>query len=298
MNVKAAPYLFCAPFIIGYTVLSLFPILYTFFISLHDWNGIAPKVFIGFKNYISILTQDKLFYKSLVNTIVMMLMAMPFQLLFGLILAQIVFNLKKGRSFFQITSFLPFITAPVAVGFIFAYLFDWNLGYINVALKSLGMINEGVYWLQIPLASKLVVALMKIWKLTGYCMIIYIAGMTAISPEIYEAASVDGSSRLNTFIKITIPMLKHITLFLFVTSVISSLQLFDEAALLYSGWGAAQSVGGPEYAVLTVVWKFYDDAFKTNSMLGYGAAESYLLFITIIAMSLASYRIFNGKEKT
>jgi len=293
---KVWPYIFCAPFVLAYFGFSLFPTLFSFYISLFDWSGIGSKTYLGLRNYVNILTKDVLFYKSIYNTFIIMLMSIPVQLFAGLVLAQIIFNLRRSQRFFQTISFLPYVTAPVAVGFIFGYIFDWHAGYINVLLMKLGILQEGIYWLQSPFYSRMIVAIMKLWKYCGYSMIIYAAGMTAIPIEIYEAATVDGSSTLKTFFKITLPLLRNTTVFLVVTSIIQGLQTFDEPVLLYQGWGANPTVGGPDYSVLTVVWKFYDDAFRTNTMLGYGAAVSYLLFIIIVLLSLISYKVSSGKE--
>jgi len=288
-------YIFCAPFIIGYFLFSLFPIMYSFFISFFDWNGVGDKLFVGVKNYITIFTRDPLFYKSLTNTLLIMLMSTPVEIILGMLLAVVLFNMKKGKSFFQTANFLPYITTPVAIGFIFAYLFDWNNGYVNLVLIKIGILHEGIYWLQEPATARMVVALMIIWKYLGYFMTIYLAGMTSIPEEIYEAAKVDGANPFKTFIKITLPLLKNITAFLLVTSVIGGLQMFDEPSLLYS-WGERSYVGGPDNSVLTVVWKFYNDAFKSDSMLGYGSAISFSLFAIIIVFSFISYRISAGKE--
>ncbi len=295
-GIKVWPYVFCAPFVLSYLAFNLFPTVYSFYISLFDWNGISPKVFTGFDNYIRLWTKDPLFFKSILNTFTIMLMSIPFQITFGLLLAHFVFNLRKGKQFYQTVTFMPYITAPVAIGFIFSYIYDWQHGYINTILINLGIINEGIYWLQTPGLAKFVVANMIVWRMTGYCMIIYMAGMTSIPIEIYEAATVDGASKIQTFFRITLPQLKNITTFLVVTAIINGLQMFDEAVMLYAGSGLSnQYVGGPENSVLTIIWKFYDDTFKSNMMLGYGASISYSLFIIIVILSIISYRVTNGK---
>lgn len=290
------PYVFCAPFVLAYLTFSLFPTLYSFYISLFSWTGITPKVYVGFSNYINLWTKDPLFYKSLINTFTIMLMAIPVQITLGLLLANFVFNLKKGKHFYQTVIFMPYITAPVAIGFIFSYIFDWQHGYVNTIMMNLGLMKEAVYWLQTPSLAKFVVASMIVWRMSAYSMIIYIAGMTSIPQEIYEAAKVDGANQIQTFFKITIPQLKNITTFLIITAGITGLQLFDEAVMLYAGYGLSyQSIGGPEYSVLTVIWKFYDDTFKTNMKLGYGASISYSLFVVIVMLSILSFKITNRK---
>ncbi|MEK3916159.1 carbohydrate ABC transporter permease [Paenibacillus sp. FSL H7-0331] len=203
----------------------------------------------------------------------------------------------RKRSLFVIlfaACFLPYITTPVAIGFIFSYMFDWQSGILNQLLIQLNLVTEGVYWLQEPFIARCVIALMFIWRHLGYFMAIYLAGMTAIPQDIYEAAKVDGSSGTHTLFTITLPLLKNISVFLIVTSVIGGFQLFDEPKLLYGGW-AANSVGGPDNAALTVIWKFIDDTFISDNRFGYGAAIAYSLFVIIIFFSMISYRITAGK---
>lgn len=294
---KIWPYIFAAPFLLTYIVFSLYPTLYSFFLSLNDWDGIGKKVFVGLSNYVQLFTQDVLFYKSLSNTILIMLLSTPLALILGMFLAHTLFQMGKGKRFFQTTFFLPYITMPVVIGFIFSYMFDWSVGYVNLFMVKVGLLKEGYYWLGDPFTARLIVAFMIIWRYFGYYTTIYLAGMTTIPAEIYEAAKVDGATGIKTFFAITLPMLRNVTVFLVVTSVIGGLQMFDEPLLLYTGWGNVVNVGGPDYSVLTVIWKFYNDTFKTNSMLGYGAAISYALFLIIIILSFISYKLSAGKEE-
>jgi cellobiose transport system permease protein len=291
---KVWPYLFALPFIVFYFTFHFYPLVYSFFLSLNDWNGIGNKTFIGLRNYVTLLTNDPLFYKSLFNTFVIMIMSVPLMILLGMVLAYLIFHLMKGKAFFQTINFLPYITTPVAIGFIFSFMFDWQTGIVNMILVKLGWMTEGYYWLQDPWMSRVIIALMIIWRNLGYFMAIYLAGMTAIPQDIYEAARVDGSTGLHTFTRITLPMLRNITVFLVVTSIIGGLQLFDEPKLLYGGWSASTS-GGPDNAALTVIWKFMNDSFVTGTRFGYGSAIAYTLFIIIILFSIVSYRITNGK---
>nr|WP_166246413.1 sugar ABC transporter permease [Paenibacillus turpanensis] len=290
---KLWPYLFSLPFVLFYAAFQFYPILYSFYLSFHDWNGVGDKQFVGLANYITLFTKDPLFYKSLYNTIVIMLMSMPVMILGGMVLAYLIFNMAKGRMFFQTANFLPYITTPVAIGFIFSFMFDWQTGIVNSILLKLGALNEGVYWLQDPWLSRVIIAVMIVWRNLGYFLAIYLAGMTAIPQDIYEAAKVDGSSGVHTFIRITLPMLRNITVFLVVTSMIGGLQLFDEPKLLYGGWTANQ-VGGPDNAALTVIWKFVNDSFM-NIKFGYGSAIAYALFVIIVLFSVASYKLSMGK---
>lgn len=291
------PYLFALPFVLAFVVFQLYPLLYSFYLSLNDWNGIGDKTFIGFKNYVDLFTKDPLFYKSLYNTVVIMLMSLPLTLLFGIILAYLIFQLTKGQRFFQTANILPYITTPVAIGFIFSYLFDWQTGLLNLLLIKMGWLEEGFYWLQDPWTSRGVIALMIIWKNLGYFIAIYMAGMTAIPQDVYEAGRVDGASSFQMFRRITIPLLRNISVFLLVTSIIYSFQLFDEPKLLYGGWSGSAQVGGPDNSALTVIWKFVDDSFISNTRFGYASAVAYSLFLIIVVFSLLSYKVTSSKEE-
>lgn len=294
---KMWPYLFALPFIVIYLVFNLFPIIYSFFMSLHEWNGVGDVTFAGFGNYIKLFTRDKLFWKSVTNTTLIMFFATPISIFGGLVLAYMLFNLRKGKRLFQTINFFPYITTPVAIGFIFSYLFDYSGGYINQLLVGTGILAEKFYWLNNPWSSRMVVILMIVWRNLGYFMTIYLAGMTAISPDVYEAAQIDGAGKIQTFFRITIPLLKNTSIFLILTSVIGGLQLFDEPYQLFSGWTAGiANVGGPEYSVLSVIWKFYDDSFKSNSKLGYGAAVSFALFLLIFIVSMLQLKFIDRKE--
>lgn len=294
---KIWPFIFAAPFVISYILFNLYPVIYSFILSLHSWNGIGEKKFVGIANYIKLFTRDVLFKKSVANTALIMVIATPIALFSGLVLAYLLLNMKKGKRLFQTINFFPYITTPVAIGFIFSYLFDYSGGYVNQLLLTIGALQEKYYWLEHIWSARAIVILMIIWRNLGYYMTIYLSGMTAISSEVYEAARIDGATKLQIFFRVTIPLLKNTTVFLALTSVIGGLQLFDEPYQLYTGWTAGVvNVGGPKYSVLTVIWKFYDDSFKSNSMLGYGAAVSFALFLIIFVVSLLQLKVMTRGE--
>ena len=293
------PYLFCLPFIAAYLAFRLFPLLYSFQLSFFDWNGIGTKTFIGLQNYFDLFTKDPLFWKSVWNTIVLMAFSTPITVFLGMLVAYLLFDIGRGKRIYQTINFFPYITTPVAIGFIFSYLFDWQTGYVNKILTGLGIIDEPYFWLQSEVASKVIIVIMIVWRYLGYYMTIYLAAMTAMPAEVYEAAAVDGASNFKIFTKITIPMLKNTTMFLIVTSIIGGLQMFEEPKLLFMGGWASMgngATGGPNNTALTTVWKFYNDAFNLDSRLGYGSAIAYALFIIIIVFSLIGFRLTKGRS--
>lgn len=287
------PVVFIAPFIIFFFTFNLFPIIYSFFLSFTDWNGIGEKVFVGLDNYIRIFTKDATFLKSLWNTLYIMVLGFPISVFLGLLIAAFLSNLKKFRNLFQTINFLPYITTPVAIGLIFTFLFDWNTGIINRIIEFFG--GEGINWLGNAKFAPVVIGIMIIWKCTGYYMALYLAGITSISTDIYEAAKVDGAGTVKTFFKITMPLLKPITIFITITSLIYALQLFDEPNLMFNV-STTSIIGGPDRSCLTMVWNFYDVAFGSTARLGYGSAVSSTLFIIIVAASLIGMRFMNRKE--
>jgi cellobiose transport system permease protein len=291
------PYLFSLPFLLAYFLFSLFPMLYSLELSFFDWNGIGEKTFIGIQNYIDLFTKDPLFLKSLGNTVILMAFSTPITVFLGLGVAYLLFDIGRGKRIYQTVNFFPYITTPVAIGFIFSYLFDWQSGYINKILTGLGALDEPFFWLGSEVASKVIIVIMVVWRYLGYYMTIYLAAMTSMPSEVYEAAQVDGASSFKIFTRITIPMLKGTTRFLVITSLIGGLQMFEEPKLLFSGWAALGNgqTGGPGYTALTTVWKFYNDAFSLDSRLGYGSAIAYTLFIFIMIFSIIGFKISNGR---
>lgn len=296
--IKVWPYIFCLPFIFAYTVFSLFPTVYSLVLSFFDWNGITEKIFVGFKNYIQLFTHDVLFWKSIKNTIILMGISTPVTVFLGLLTAYLLFDISRGKHFYQTVNFFPYITTPVAIGFIFSYLFDYQTGYVNQLLQLLKMETQPYYWLNNVWSTRMIVIIMIVWRYLGYYMTLYLASMTTIPFEIYEAARVDGANSFTIFRKITIPLLKNITAFLVITSIIGGLQMFEEPKLLFSGWAAIGgiSAGGPDNCVLTTVWLFYNDSFKLDSRLGYGSAIAYALFLLILIFSVVGFRISYGKK--
>ena len=294
MKRKYVPYVMIAPYFLLYITFSLFPILFSLGISFMKWDGIGEATFAGFTNYIRVFTQDKFFYQSLGNTVILLAVNTPVQICMGLITATFLKDFfNKIRGGVQLINFLPYITTPVAVGIIFQLMFDWKSGVVNALLGLFGI--DSVYWLGNAWASRAVVVFMDVWKGYGYMMIMFLSGLATIPDELYEAARIDGAKWRHTFFKITIPMLRPIFTFVITTSVINGFKLFDEPQLLFSG--TSQPIGGPDRSVMTVVMRFYETAFK-NFEFGYGSAMAYCLFIIIAVVSFFLLRFINRGADT
>lgn len=291
------PYIFVAPFVVTYIAFYAYPMIYSFFISFTDWTAVAmnDKHFQGLKNYIRVFTADPLFWRSIGNTLKMMLIAMPLTIISGLLVAVLMFNMIKGRQLVQTINFLPYITMPIAIGLIFSNMFNTNIGVVNNILTKLGLIDKNINWLGDSRYAFIVVILICIWKNFGYFMVLYLSGLSTISGEYYDAAKVDGANSVQSFFKITLPLLRPITTFVIVQGAIGGFQLFDEAKTLVSGSGST-IVGGPGRSLLTIVWYFYDCSFQNNSRYGYGAAIAFSMLIIIAAMSFLNMTVLREKE--
>jgi len=290
---KKIPYLMILPYFLLYIAFGLFPILFSLGVSFTSWDGIGDVIFIGLANYKRVFTQDKFFYKSLWNTIILLVISTPIQIILGLLMATFLKDFfKRTRNGLQLINFLPYITTPVAVGIIFQLMFDWKSGIINALLNLFGV--ESIYWLGNAWPSRIVVILMIVWKNYGYMMIMFLSGLSSIPDELYEAARIDGAKWWGCFTKITIPLLRPIFVFVITTSVINGFKLFDEPQLLFSS--ASQPIGGPDRAVMTVVMRFYEASFRSFEF-GYGSALAYCLFLVIAGASLVLFRLVGGRKE-
>jgi cellobiose transport system permease protein len=289
INKEHYGYLFIAPFFIIFLIFSLYPILYSFYISFTQWDGISDPVFVGVHNYKMIL-QDRVFGLSILNTWFIWLVAVVPQLGLGLILA-VILNEKfiKAKHLFRAVYFFPNIVTAASIGVLVSFIFDWQTGGLNRFLIDAGFLKDPVNWLTYPLFARLLNSLVLFWQWFGYSMIIYVAGLQGISGEILEAAEIDGASKVQIFFKVTVPMLKPIIIFQVITSLIGGMQIFDVPYTLTDGAGA------PEKSTLTMVMYLYISAFKNNNY-GYGATIAYSLFILILIFSLISLKLTHRKE--
>lgn len=290
--------LFVLPFLVIYFLFQAYPIGYSFYLSFYQWDGIGAKTFVGFGNYFKLFTLDPYFFKSIGNTLIIMAGYLPITLLLGMLLAILIFNKRiRRKRFFQTAHFLPYVVVPVATGLLFLLLFDWGTGIVNKLLQAIGLIDEGVNWLGDPTTGRIVLILMQIWKMLGYVITIYLAGLTNISSELFEAAEIDGAKSAQMVTKIIVPLLGNVSLFLIITGLIDALQLFDAPKVLFTIGQVGASIGGPERCCLTPVWYMYDTAFGSvlTANMGLGSAIAYGLFLFIAVFSIASYKIFGGK---
>lgn len=288
---KGYPYLFLAPFFIIFIAFSLFPMIYSLYVSFMKWDGVNEMTFVGIDNYTRLFT-DPTFYKSLWNTVLVIVIAIPLQIFCGLIMAVLLKDFfNRARTALQFINYTPNITTPVAVGLVFAILFDTRIGAVNHILAAIGLSGD-IDWLGQPGTARAVTIILLVWKYFGYMMVMFLAGLSTISADLYEAAKIDGASYFQTFCRITLPMLKPTFVFLTTTSLISGLQLFAEPQLLFS---RTANAAGPKDSVLTAIMYMYDTAFQRFDF-GYGAAIAYGLFLIILLLSITRIHRIAGEE--
>jgi ABC-type sugar transport system permease subunit len=281
-------YLFISPFFILFGVFGLYPIIYSLVLSLHKWHAQNPWKFIGFKNYADLLFNDPVFWTSLWNVIFIFLINVPPMILVSLVIAVVLNNpAQRGKDFFRITYLLPYVTSVVSISVVFYVLFDDSLGFVNLLLQAIHL--RPVQWLTSAKVSKFSIDILVTWKWTGYNMIIALAGLQSISPEIYDAARIDGAGSLKTFLRITLPLLRPVIGFQFIMATIGTFNMFTEPYFLTDG--------GPGYSSLTLVLYLYRSAFKFFK-LDYGAAIAFLTFILVLIPSVLQVRMWAEREQS
>lgn len=281
--------LFCLPFIVIFLIFQLYPILYSFYLSLTFQENSRTFVFIGFENYADLL-QDKVFWQSVGNTWKIWLLCFIPQIVSGLLLAILLTQYRiKGAGFFRAVFYLPNLITAASVGVLFLALFDWQTGSVNNALTDMGLIQEKINWMSSPAFAQGITAFIQWLMWFGYSSILLTAGIASISEDIIDASVVDGANAWNRLIRITLPLLKPTILYVLVTSLIGGMQIFDIPMTLTKG------TGEPSKSLMTMVFYLYNMAFKNND-LPYGATISYGVFVIIIIFSLIFFKVLYGKE--
>lgn len=287
LQFTAAPYLFISPFFILFVIFLLYPFVFSFYLSLVEWNGGPEKIFIGLDNYAR-LFKDKVFLLSLWNGVIIFMLYVPIMIMTSIVLA-VILNKQwmKWKGIFRTAFFIPNIMAVVAVSFVFSIMLNTNDGLINVILQNLGVINENIRWLETPMWARISVAFMVFYRWMGYNMILVMAGLQNISKDLYESAFVDGASGFQSFRYITLPLLKKIITFITILSTIGTYSLFVEPFILTNG--------GPLNSTMTPVLLIYRESFQ-NLNFGYASSIAGVFFFLMMALTLFQLKLFKDDE--
>jgi cellobiose transport system permease protein len=281
-------YAYISPFYILFAIFGAFPIIYSLVLSFQQWNGISAPQWIGLENYIR-LFQDRLFWLSMWNTIFIGVIAHIPILAGALVLAFIVNSaVIRHKHFYRTAYFLPVVTSPVAVTLVFATLYGVRFGLINWVLTSMGLPPID-WWGGHGEWIKPAIIILFIWRWLGWNMIIYLAGLQGINPELYEVAAMDGASLPQVFRHITLPLMRPIILFTLVLSTIGAMTIFDEPYLLVGVTGGTNNAG------LTIGMYLYDRGFKFAHF-GYASAMAYVVSAIIVFVSVLNIRFFGRSD--
>jgi lactose/L-arabinose transport system permease protein len=281
------PYLFVAPFYLLFAVFTLYPVMFSIYLSFTEWKGLGPIKFVGLANY-TLLLKDRVFWQSMLNGVILFVMYVPIMTFLALVLA-VALNSRRVRGFrlFRTLIFLPYITNMVAAGFTFRLLLNQKYGLINIMLSAIGI--APIPWLESVWGARVSLCLLVVWAWLGYNMVIMLAGLQTIPHELTEAALIDGANPVQAFFRITIPLMRPVILFSVVLSTIGSFGLFTEV------YSLTNPPGGPINATITPIIHIFNQAFG-NFRFGYASAVAYVYFAFIFVLTLIQVR-YVGREQ-
>lgn len=279
-------YIAIAPFYILFLIFGLFPILFSIYLSFTDWDGMGEITFVGIAQY-QYLVADPRFWNAVGNTFIIWFLSTIPMLFFALVIAFLLHSNIRFKGFYRVAYFIPNVTSMVAMAIVFGSVFSDSFGLVNSALTALGLAE--VPWLSSDWGIKITIAVMVIWRFTGYNAIIYLAGLQSIPTELYDAAKVDGAPTWRIFTSITVPMLRPVILFTVITSTVGGLSLFTEPQVLLG------NEGGPNEAGMTIVLYQYVQAF-TQFDFGYGSAIAWALFIIAAVFAIINWRLVSERD--
>jgi multiple sugar transport system permease protein len=276
-------YALLAPSLIGFVLFLVAPIIGVVVISFFDWNLMGTPRFVGLANYREMMGDSEV-WRSVRNTVYYVALNIPAQTVLALLLALAMNRKLRGGKVIRVLFVLPWMAMPVALGIIWSWAFDPEHGAVNQFLSLLGI--SGPEWLSSTTWAMPVLASVNVWQYTGYTMLFLLAGLQAIPESLYEAADIDGVTTLQRFFKITLPLLRPSMLFVLVTNVIGSFQMFDTVYVM--------TQGGPGGSTDTMNFHIYQQAFQLFRT-GYASALAMLLFALILLVTAAQFLYFRKR---
>lgn len=283
-DLKLSPYLYISPFFLLFAVVGLFPLIYTSYVSVHEWHLLRGQgEFVGLQNFIDVLNQPT-FWIALRNTFSIFLFSSVPQVIVALLLAAVLNANIRAKTFWRMGVLLPYVVAPVAVGLIFSRLFGDQYGFINALLEFAGA--EPVAWHSDVIPSHIAIASMVNFRWTGYNTLIFLAAMQTIPRELYEAAIIDGAGKVRQFLSITVPQLRATLIFIIVTATIGGLQIFDEPRVF-----DAAGTGGASKQWLTVTLYLFDLGWGNQKNFGRASAVALILLFIIVLIGVINFGI-------
>lgn len=286
---STAAIMFLAPAIILWGVWFLYPLIQSLLMSFQDFNYIKPEAnqFIGLDNYIRLL-KDPEFIKALKNSAILVLVVVPIQTFLALLIAVILNSNVKFKKFFRTIYYAPYVISPIAVATVFMYFFTKNSFLMNM-FEKIGLPNE-TWFSNVSLALTFI-AIIYVWQMIGFYMVIFLSGLQTVPEDVYEAATIDGANRFQIFRSITVPLLKPVIFLVITYGTIQAFQMFDQIVAVSTRGGG---LGSPAGATSTVVSFFYQHSFKFRDM-GYGSAAAIIFVLIIFAVTITQKKLI-GKD--
>jgi multiple sugar transport system permease protein len=278
---------FLAPWLVTLGLFWLYPLAQSFYFSFTKYDTLNNQAtWIGLGNY-KRLASDPIFWKALANTMIFVVGTIPFTTIFALILAVMLNKNIAWKSFYRSGYFIPSVTSIVVLSLIFTNLYAHD-GYLNALLGTLGLPFPKEGWLLNPSTALPAIMAMDVWIAIGYYVVLFLAALQTIPKDLYEAAELDGAGGWQKFLRVTLPGIRPMLLFVIVINTIRSFQVFTEVYVM--------TKGGPINATTTLVYQIYENAFVQSDMMGYASALAYVVFILILAVSLVQFRLLGRNE--
>lgn len=277
-------YLYLIPFAVFFLTFVVYPIFRGLQVSFANWEIVNPPVYVGWENYRRLLMADPLFLKTLRNTVGYVVMYVPLGILLPMVLAELLYEPILGRTFFRSSFALPIMVSVSATGLIWGWFLNPTFGLLNYYLELVGL--PGQDWLSQTQNAMRAVVLVSLWWGIGWNMILFLAGRQEIPEHLYEAARIDGAGLWALFRHITIPGLMPTTLFVSVTTIIGSFQVFGQVLTL--------TQGGPGDATRTVSLFIYSNGFLYFKM-GYASAAAWILFLVVGVFTVLQFRLLRSR---
>jgi multiple sugar transport system permease protein len=271
------------PAAILFLVFNLYPLFFSGYLSLLEWDGFSPdRQFVGFNHYTTFL-QSSEFTNSLKVTVIYTVGVTVFSIALGLVLAVLLNSGIRGQTLYRVLFFLPVVTSTIAVAIVWRYLMTPYTGYVDIFLRDVGVTPPKPTWLRNPDWALRVIMVVGIWKRLGFNIVIYLAGLQGIPAVYYEAARVDGAGALRCFWNITVPLIAPITLLLVIMSIIDSFLIFDVVYVMTSG--------GPLHTTEVIGLLLYNQAFRYFNM-GQASAIAWVIFAIVFAITMVQWIVF------
>jgi ABC-type sugar transport system permease subunit len=280
MNKKRlTPYLMVSPYLVHLGFFVLFPVIFSIVLMFHRWNIISPMEFVGLQNF-NKLFQDRLFFKSIYNTFIFLVIHIPLQIIIALFLAEMLNQKIRLRSFLRAAYFLPVVISGVVVTIVWAQLYGYDVGLINRILVSLGIQKVG--WLIDQNIAMPSIAIMATWKNVGLYVVLFLVGLQSVPPHYYEAADIDGATHWQKFRHITLPAINPTIFLVVIISTIGGFSLFIEPYIMTGG--------GPLNSTISAVLYIYKQAFTYYHM-GYAATLGFFFAVIIMIVVVIQRKI-------